>query len=193
MEIFDKKFVHFLWDDSLDGKVGFVSNNVESIINNVNAGLEPAFALNEKEFKIWTFAYYDPNYEYKIAYAKGKAIQVREKYGSNVWQDCICEPTWEKNYEYRIKPEHEYRPFESLQELFEHWKLIVGCAAKPNSMPLIWIKSKNQGNSKIEFISGFNLDEDKVVIINTLYNIYSLEEMFENFTFLDGTPFGVVL
>ena len=191
MEIFDKKFVHFLWDDSLDGKVGFVSNNVESIIDHVNAGLEPAFTLNEKEFEDWTFAYYDPNYECKIACAKGKAIQVREKYGSNVWRDCKYEPTWGDDYEYRIKPEHEYRPFESLQELFEHWKSIIGYSAKPNTMPLIWIKSKSNKDSVIEFITGFNLIENKVVIDNTL--IYSLKDMFENFTFLDDTPFGVAL
>ena len=114
MELFDKKFVYFMWDDNLRGKECFYDDDIESLMRTVNKNdtdfkgcLEPKTPVTGYPFRTvskansWRFAYYDPNYMYKVAYSKGSRIQHREK-GKSVWYDGI--PCWDSRYEYRIKP-----------------------------------------------------------------------------------------
>ena len=114
MELFDKKFVYFMWDDELRGKECFYDDEIDGLRKTVDANntsfkscLEPNTAANpfraisKRRNWSWRFAYYDPNYEYKVAYSKGSQIQHREK-GKSVWYDGI--PCWDPRYEYRIKP-----------------------------------------------------------------------------------------
>lgn len=99
-KLFDKKFVHFMWDDSLEGKELFLSNNIDSLICNVNSNnKEFCRQITQVDFEDWTFAYYDPNYECKRAYNEGKQIQVKHA----KWID-VDEPKWFDDEEYRIKP-----------------------------------------------------------------------------------------
>lgn len=115
MELFDKKFVYFMWDESLRGKECFYDDNIAGLKDTVDANntvfkgcLEP----NTSEYPFrpvrrgssccgWRFAYYDPNYMYKVAYSQGAQIQHRQK-GTSAWFDGI--PNWALDYEYRIKP-----------------------------------------------------------------------------------------
>ena len=54
----------------------------------------------------YKFFYCDPNLESKRAYyLEGKKIQWRNKVFD--WDDCIGEPCWNEDTEYRIKPEPE--------------------------------------------------------------------------------------
>lgn len=87
MELFDKKFVHFLWDDELEGKTGIVSNDIKCLrdyVNNKSFDLELIEQSNDESqpFKTvdgikFRFAYYDPNYEVKKAFNEGKTIQLQ--------------------------------------------------------------------------------------------------------------------
>jgi hypothetical protein len=115
MELFDKKFVYFMWDESLRGKECFYDDDIDELRNTVNENdtdfkdcLEPGTTtypfrpvLRGKAPSSWRFAYYDPNYECKVAYSKGSQIQHREK-GKSVWHDGT--PAWDEKFEYRIKP-----------------------------------------------------------------------------------------
>lgn len=114
MELFDKRFVYFMWDDNLRGKECFYDDDIAGLRDTVNANdtsfkgcLEPNTLeypfrrLRGQNCYSWRFAYYDPNYTYKVAYSKGSQIQHREK-GKSVWFDGI--PCWDPRYEYRIKP-----------------------------------------------------------------------------------------
>lgn len=121
MEQFDKKYVHFMWDDELEGKEGFFADKIKFLVERVNE--------NDTEYKgyavksnkcapfgatcspfgatcsdsTWNFFYYDPNYECKRAYAEGKQIQ--HELSANGWLDCKGEPDWESGDNFRIKPE----------------------------------------------------------------------------------------
>lgn len=119
MDLFNKKFVYFMWDESLKGKECFYDDDIEELKKSVNddntdfkAVLEPNIVggpfrtiAHRRSCCSWRFAYYDPNYMYKFAYSKGAQIQHRQK-GTNTWFDGI--PCWDSRYEYRIKPDTYY-------------------------------------------------------------------------------------
>ena len=104
MELFDKKYVHFMWEDELEGKEGFVSQNIKILIDIVNSNCTTALKPLSKELvNQWTFVYYDQNYECKRAYAEGKQLQWR---GGSIteWTDYTL-GEFDEGFEYRIKPE----------------------------------------------------------------------------------------
>jgi len=124
IELFDKKYVYFLWSNQLDSTACFVSNSIESLINLVNSGdinkrvyLDHIRSTNRnKPFrtydengkpKDYVFAYYDPNYEFKIAYNQGKQIQETIDFGDGInrqWID-VEYPNWNiSDRRHRIKP-----------------------------------------------------------------------------------------
>ena len=99
------------------------------------------------------------------AYVDGGIIQVMDLNGE--WQD-IKNPEFNGNiWEYRIKPEPKYRPFESKEEC---WNEML------KHEPFGWIINK-KSNSRI--------------FINTLNYIDNFVDIFEEFNFIDGSPFGI--
>ena len=121
MELFDKRFVHCMWDDELEEKKCFVADDIGALkafveTNRRNMLLEVAEGNDNYPFKVdWTddnlstkyrFAYYDPNYDAKKAFNEGKKVQAKE-IGSLVdWADCD-KPIWSEDFLYRVKPEEE--------------------------------------------------------------------------------------
>lgn len=127
MKLFDPKFVHFMWDDSLNGKEGFFADDIETLIYKVNnndiGNKGSVFHNNDASYQFnntykhkticFRFFYYDPNYEYKIAYAKGEQIQFLSSHLKNdgtwvdAWYDCVPssdgELKWNPDTKYRIK------------------------------------------------------------------------------------------
>lgn len=117
VKLFDKRFVHFMWDDELKGKQCFVADYIDTIQALVEKGDENTLYLvtcsndERKPFRrrnrtaTRQFAYYDPNYEVKRAfYKEGKKVQSFLDY-KNKWFDVAGEPSWLDGIEYRIKPE----------------------------------------------------------------------------------------
>lgn len=114
MELFDKRFVHFMWDDELKGKKCFVADNINTLIECVKEGTATykvhwsgniGMPIECDDLVRYHFAYYDPNYEVKKAFNEGKKIQVHCTNG--IWSDCD-EPKWYDNCKYRIKPEEKW-------------------------------------------------------------------------------------
>lgn len=115
MELFDPKFVYFMWDENLRYKKGLVHDNIEvikRIVNSYDGNTDVIdYSKNdENPFKEegcnteYKFAYYDPNYECKIAYNEGKQIQAKlNGFEDKNWID-VKQPTWEGNLIFRIKP-----------------------------------------------------------------------------------------
>ena len=111
------------------------------------------------------------------AFAEGDEIQYRNNY--NEWIDvktgeglCFTRPS----SCYRIKPEPKYRPFKSQEEC---WQEML------NHQPFGWIKAPN----------GELFCIDKVFDEGVVYKHSScrFEEYLEgNYTFADGTPFGIM-
>ena len=129
MELYDKKYVYFEWDDKLEGKKGFASDTIGVLKDYVENGMYACFGEICKNpsngqlaypFGIinysgssdrFQFCYYDPNYEVKKAYNEGKKLQWKYRYEEN-WKDWDSEecPEFRDDtcgYELRVKPEDE--------------------------------------------------------------------------------------
>ena len=117
------------------------------------------------------------------AFAEGKTIQFRTNNRS--WVD-LLDNDLEINalFEYRIKPEPKYRPFKSQEEC---WGEILKHECYG------WVKSKD--NNDRRHISSIQKDDEDnawfVIVSFGGIDGFSSEQMFENFEFLDGTPFGI--
>lgn len=113
------------------------------------------------------------------AYAEGKAIESRcIKGDKSLWYDDE-DPSFDDDFEYRIKPESEYRPFANAEECW---------AEMLKHEPFGWVKDK---------------ETHKFLVCKALGNIlffigigdkpYNYNEVLRDYTFADGTPFGVKL
>ena len=118
------------------------------------------------------------------ALAKGKSVQVQGIDGSWVDVDIDKLNYFIETPIFRIKPEPKYRPFESQEEC---WNEML------KHQPFGWAKSKK---SEHHFSIGSVLwDND----FNDVFVTFAFDGMlgrssksvFEDFTFDDGTPFGI--
>ena len=110
------------------------------------------------------------------AYAEGKEIEIFDK-TMKMWKTAMlphfgCNP---KNY--RIKPGVKYRPFANVEECWTEMK---------KHQPFGWVINKSNGRAyNIQSV----LLEEGVVYIRGSY--VELEKAFIDYTFADGTPFGI--
>lgn len=105
------------------------------------------------------------------AFAEGKAIESRcVKGDKSLWYD-DKDPSFDDDFEYRIKPEPKYRPFNNKEEC---WKEML------QHNPLGWFKDKKAK----EFFT-LNCISDKDPKIKTY------EYLFNDCVFMDGSICGV--
>lgn len=107
------------------------------------------------------------------AYAEGKTIECKNLFGS--WTEAKC-PSWANNLEYRIKPEQKYRPFQSREEC---WNEML------KHQPFGWIRNiftKRLHNIDSIGVYGIDIINNSVIYFDDIFNAY---------TFADGTPFGI--
>ena len=118
------------------------------------------------------------------ALAKGKSVQVQGIDGSWVDVDIDKLNYFIETPIFRIKPEPKYRPFKTREECWEEML---------KHQPFGWAKSKK---SERHFSIGSVLwDND----FNDVFVTFAFDGMlgrssksvFEDFTFDDGTPFGI--
>lgn len=113
-----------------------------------------------------------------VAFAEGKTIQSRcIKGDKSLWYDDE-DPSFDDDFEYRIKPESEYRPFKDAEEC---WTEML------KHQPFGWIKSKEDGSRSLItlIISEENID------INCIGGFNS-DKIMKRFTFADGAVFGIL-
>ena len=118
------------------------------------------------------------------ALAEGKTIQILNMEGN--WIDVEVKKL---NYipetlKFRIKPEPKYRPFKTQEEC---WNEML------EHQPFGWVKSKK---SERHFSIGsvlWNNDFNDVFVTFAFDGMLgrSSKSVFEDFTFDDGTPFGI--
>ena len=110
------------------------------------------------------------------ALVEGKTIQV--KMSNYIWEDVnidLLNTIYDCN-KYRIKPEPNYRPFKSQKEC---WNEML------KHQPFGWVKSPN--GELFCICSVFNEG------ITYRHGRYRFKEYFiGNYTFADGTPFGII-
>lgn len=116
------------------------------------------------------------------AFAEGRVIECRTKPSAvkgtdvpNDWTEMKEIQFW-KHTEYRIKTETKYRPFKDAKECWQEMQ---------KHQPFGWVKDRNGSAFVIEKVDSRSFVE--------VYDecTCALKEVFENYTFVDGTPFGV--
>lgn len=114
------------------------------------------------------------------AYAEGKSIQYQCSHPTPHWED--ISPSESVNFSshssrYRIKPEPKYRPFanreECWQEMLKH-------------QPFGWVKAYNG-----QFVITEIRDSKATIGTGRNNNFLSYDYIFKEYTFADGTLFGI--
>lgn len=113
------------------------------------------------------------------AYAEGKAIESRcVKGDKSLWYDDEY-PSFDDDFEYRIKPQPKFRPFDNAEEC---WQEML------KHQPFGWVKFKDTE-------SGYYMIT--IIAINVVVGLndtpFSYERVFDDYSFADGTPFGIKL
>ena len=112
------------------------------------------------------------------AFAEGKAIESRcIKGDKSLWYDDE-DPSFDNDFEYRIKPEPKYRPFANSEECWQEMQ---------KHKPFGWLKGDK---CFYNIVSVSNID---VSMANVSGDIVTLDfsDVMEDNTFSDGVPFGV--
>ena len=107
------------------------------------------------------------------AFADGKPIEYSSD--GDLWIETDT-PDWCSNKFYRIKPEPKYRPFKSQEEC---WNEIS------KHQPFGWVKRIDTG----AFAHISAVFPDFILFNNEKFNH---KDSFENYTFIDGAPFGIM-
>ena len=112
------------------------------------------------------------------ALAEGKTIQAQNPNGGE-WFDVKIETSRSicEEFNYRIKPEPQYRPFKSQEEC---WNEML------KHQPFGWIR--NNDTQRLCNIGSIGRNNYGVVIDNS---ILYFDLAFNTCNFVDGTPFGI--
>ena len=115
------------------------------------------------------------------AYVEGKTVQY--EFYTDIWKD-IIEPSFRSDVKYRIKPEQKYRPFKTKEEC---WNEMM------KHRPLGWLKSKKNGRFRcIGEVSWSDAFETVAIAFSTNESLSrSSNSVYDEYTFADGTPFGI--
>ena len=111
------------------------------------------------------------------AFAEGKTIESRcIKGDKSLWYDDE-DPSFDNDFEYRIKPKQKFRPFKDAEECWQEMQ---------KHQPFGWVKDRNGSKFVIE-----NVDSRGGFVEVYDEGTCTFNEVFENRTFVDGLPFGV--
>ena len=116
------------------------------------------------------------------AYADGKTIEMLCY--NDEWKK-VDEPSFKVDHKYyRIKPELKYRPFKTKEEC---WSEML------KHQPFGWvIGGKDYENFyHIEYVYSCNPYNYHRVKLSQNDMSFNYEHMFRDFTFIDGSPFGI--
>lgn len=127
------------------------------------------------------------------AYLEGKQIQCKAvKYDICIWLD-DNNPSWDwNNCEYRIKSEPTYRPYKDIEEMLEDFKkrakgLQLAEGIQQPVFSNLWLNHKNCG--LMLPIAGIDKSDEKILLGD---NWTILKIVFDDWTYLDGSPFGIM-
>ena len=120
------------------------------------------------------------------AFAEGKIIETRRKPSAvkgtdipNDWTEMKEIEFW-NNTEYRVKPEPKYRPFKNAEDC---WQEML------KHQPFGWLKTKKDGRYCF-FAERFSFTDSYIATKNGTVSFSSTA--FNDYTFADGTPFGML-
>lgn len=108
------------------------------------------------------------------AFSEGKAIESRcIKGDTSLWYD-DKDPSFDDDFEYRIKPDSKYRPFANAEECWQEMQ---------KHQPFAWVKEKHSDRyNLITEVNGLSIKVKEGCLF---------ADGIKYYTFADGTPFGV--
>ena len=110
------------------------------------------------------------------AYTEGKAIESRcIKGDKSLWYDDE-DPSFDNDFEYRIKPESRYRPFKDAEECWNEMQ---------KHHPFGWV-NYNGYRANIAAVMG-----SAITFVNNKGYTLFFQQAFEGCTFIDKQPFGI--
>ena len=113
------------------------------------------------------------------AFADGKTIEYSND--GDLWNETDT-PTWCSDKFYRIKKEPQYRPFKSQEEC---WNEML------KHQPFGWLKSIKK-QEKVHIGRVFEVKDFALITLSINESINNNSSYFFNeYTFADGTPFGI--
>lgn len=113
-----------------------------------------------------------------VAFAEGKAIESRcIKGDKSLWYDDE-DPSFDGDFEYRIKPEPKYRPFKDAEECWNEMQ---------KHQPFGWVKCRGR------YFNIVSVDDFYAYLSDSYSSAILLasKNSYNDNTFADGTPFGV--
>lgn len=117
------------------------------------------------------------------AYSDGKTIEYLLSDGkwANITEDFLFDNSHER---YRVKQEAKYRPFTSKDECWDEMQ---------KHQPVGWIKNKKNGNFYcIGEVSWSDAYRETIITFSTSEMLqHSSVAVYNEYTFADGTPFGI--
>lgn len=116
------------------------------------------------------------------AFAEGKTLEFLHKSSKGeIWFE-LDDPdfSWNAN-DYRIKPESNYRLFKDIEEC---WNEML------KHQPFGWLKNKKSGGFSL-IGNVYQGKEVWFVWATSGGNAYSAYDLFNDYVFIDGTPFGI--
>ena len=118
--------------------------------------------------------------EVMMAYAEGREVEYYD----------VIDECWDSSGDlgfnwfdtkYRVKPETKYRPFKDMEEC---WQEML------KHQPFGWLKAKE--SKSVALIGNVYMDKEVWIVWTTNEkDLYSASEIFNNYIFADGTPFGI--
>lgn len=114
--------------------------------------------------------------EIMLAYDRGEHIEKSRYLNPRIWFECKPEWDWH-HFDYRVKPKPKYVPFETAEEF-------ITAQRKKGR----FIIDKKSGTKYNIFINASN-----IVYLTNIYSFSffgTLQKIFDEFTFADGTPCG---
>lgn len=121
------------------------------------------------------------------AFAEGKVIECRTRtwelnkgwqYSTN-WKKTE-ELKFQDTYEYRIKPEPKCRPFKDAEECWNEMQ---------KHQPVGWVKQINGKGIEVCIHCGVIKGDWILTAVDEVS--FPFDGMYNNYTFVDGTPFGI--
>ena len=118
------------------------------------------------------------------AYAEGRTIQFLD---GGKWLDLYESDFYKSPERYRIKPKPKYRPFNTQEECWDEML---------KHQPFGWVKYKETG-TYVMISTIYSSTTDHLLHTTNPPRVsidcceYSFSDIFDNFCFADGTPFGI--
>lgn len=112
-------------------------------------------------------------------FVEGKTIEFRER-GCTLWTESVSPIFNFAIFEYRIKPEPKYRPFKDAEECWQEMQ---------KHQPFGWLKHKEEK----ENYHILKITDSRISMIDVCEEVtfFDYNETFKQYTFADGTPFGI--